>query len=54
MASLENRAPEGAQALARRAVTENLFTQEEPMLNAPTIEQLHALKLAAMATAWCG
>jgi len=52
MAGLENRAPEGAQALARRAVTENLFTQEETMLNAPTIEQLHALKLAAMATAW--
>jgi len=52
MAGLEKRAPEGAQALARRAVTENLFTQEETMLNAPTIEQLHALKLAAMATAW--
>src|SRR2546427_11628627 len=48
----ENRAPEGAQAPARRAVTENLFTQEETMLNAPTIEQLHALKLSAMATAW--
>src|SRR5712691_8926042 len=52
MAGLENRAPEGAQALGRRAVTENLFTQEETMLNAPTLEQLHALKLAAMATAW--
>ncbi len=35
-----------------RAVTENLFTQEETMLNAPTLEQLHALKLSAMATAW--
>src|SRR5207245_2263552 len=33
-------------------MTENLVTQEETMLNAPTIEQLHALKLAAMATAW--
>jgi len=52
MAGLANRAPEGAQARARRAVTENLFTQEEPMLNAPTLEQLHALKLADMATAW--
>jgi len=52
MAGLANRAPEGAQARARRAVIENLFTQEETMLNAPTIEQLHALKLAVMATAW--
>jgi DNA replication protein DnaC len=52
MASLANRAPEGAQARARRAGTENLVTQEETMLNAPTIEQLHALKLAVMATAW--
>ena len=54
MAGLKNRAPDGAQALARRAVPENLLvTQvEEPMLNAPTVEQLHALKLAAMATAW--
>jgi DNA replication protein DnaC len=33
-------------------VTENRFTQEETMLNAPTLEQLHALKLSAMATAW--
>src|SRR2546426_8501644 len=52
MAGLEKRAPEGAQALARRAVTENLFTQEETMLNAPTLEQLQTLKLSAMATAW--
>ena len=52
MAGPAKRAPEGAQALARRAMTENLVTQEETMLNAPTIEQLHALKLAAMATAW--
>ena len=35
-----------------RAITDHLFTKEEPMLNAPTLEQLHALKLAAMATAW--
>src|SRR6267143_342468 len=54
MAGLKNRAPDGAQALARRAVPENLLVtqEEETMLNAPTIEQLHALKLAAMATAW--
>jgi len=52
MAGPAKRAPEGAQALARRAMTENLVTQEETMLNAPTIEQLHALMLAAMATAW--
>ncbi len=52
MAGLEKRTPEGAQPLARRAGTENLVTQEETMLNAPTLEQPHALKLAAMATAW--
>src|SRR5881628_3218495 len=52
MASSTKRAPGGAQALARGAVIENHFTQEETMLNAPTLEQLHALKLPAMATAW--
>src|ERR1700682_2344504 len=57
-------APGGAQALARRAripptpgasgraITDHPFTKEERMLNAPTLEQLQALKLAAMATAW--
>src|SRR5712692_10537682 len=52
MASLDKCDPGGAQALARRAVTETLFTQEETMLNAPTLEQLHALKLPTMATTW--
>ena len=52
MASPNKRAPGGAQALARCALTANRFTQEETMLNAPTLEQLHALKLPAMATAW--
>ena len=57
-------APGGAQALARRvripqipgaggrAITNHPFTKEDGMLNAPTLEQLQALKLAAMATAW--
>ena len=35
-----------------RAITDHLFTKEEQMLNAPTLEQLQALKLSAMATAW--
>jgi DNA replication protein DnaC len=52
MAALDKRAPRGPQALVRRARTEYVFTEEETMLNAPTLEQLHALKLAAMATAW--
>jgi DNA replication protein DnaC len=53
MARLEKRGPGGAHALARWAVIENLFNpQEETMLNAPTLEQLHALKLPAMAAAW--
>jgi len=52
MAALDKRAPRGPQALARRARTEHVFIEEETMLNAPTLEQLHALKLAAMATAW--
>ena len=52
MAGLDHRAPRGAQALARRARTEHFFTEEGTMLNAPTLEHLHALKLAAMATAW--
>ena len=57
-------APGGAQALARRAriptppgasgraITTHPFTKEARMLNAPTLEQLQTLKLAAMATAW--
>ena len=53
-------APGGAQALARRAWIpkppgghhHHPFPKEERMLNAPTLEQLQALKLAAMATAW--
>jgi DNA replication protein DnaC len=57
-------APGGAQALVRcaripqtlgaggRAITNHPFTKEDGMLNAPTLEQLQALKLAAMATAW--
>jgi DNA replication protein DnaC len=60
-------APGGAQALARRAripqdpqrlalagraVTDHHVPKEERMLNAPALEQLQALKLAAMATAW--
>ena len=52
MAAPPHRVPGGAQALARWALTENRFTQEETMLNAPTLEQLHALKLPAMVTAW--
>jgi len=52
MAAPNKRVPGGAQALARGALTENRFTQEETMLNAPTLEQLHALKLPAMVTAW--
>src|SRR6266545_4645317 len=56
--------PGGAQALARRAriphppgaggraITDHPFTKEARMLNAPTLEQLQALKLSAMATAW--
>ena len=52
MAAPNKRVPGGAQALARWALTENRFTQEETMLNAPTLEQLHALKLPAMVTAW--
>src|SRR2546430_2148710 len=36
----------------RGAVTTTLFTKEERMLNAPTLEQLHTLKLGAMAAAW--
>ena len=39
-------------APAKRAVTDTLLTKEETMLNAPTLEQLHALKLSVMATAW--
>jgi DNA replication protein DnaC len=59
-------APGGAQALARRARIAptpwrqraghhrppTALTKEERMLNAPTLEQLQTLKLAAMATAW--
>ena len=33
-------------------MTENLFLKEETVLNAPALEQLHALKLSVMATAW--
>jgi hypothetical protein len=51
-------APGGAQALVRcaripqtlgaggRALTNHPFTKEDGMLNAPTLEQLQALKLA--------
>ncbi|MGH2376498.1 MAG: hypothetical protein ACRDIC_23935, partial [bacterium] len=58
-------APGGAQALARRVRIPRspqrrrtghhrspIFTKEERMLNAPTLEQLQALKLSAMAMAW--
>ena len=60
-------APGGAQVLARHALLphapqwpgadgpvtdDHPLTKEERMLNAPTLEQLQALKLAAMATAW--
>src|SRR6266545_1080793 len=53
MTRLEKRAPGGAQALARRVrARTSLHPGGLTMLNAPTLEQLHALKLAAMATAW--
>src|SRR2546425_12481358 len=53
MARFEKRGPGGAHALARLGRDRHsLHPQEETMLNAPTLEQLHALKLAAMATAW--
>src|SRR6266542_4398078 len=44
-----NPQPPGAGA---RTITHHPFTTEEGMLNAPTLEQLQALKLATMATAW--
>src|SRR3989454_10425252 len=52
MASSTKRAPGGAQARARGAGIETHSTQEETMLNAPTLEHPHPLKLPAMATAW--
>src|SRR5713226_4148911 len=53
MARLENRGPwrrPGPRPLGRDR--KSLHPQEETMLNAPTLEQLHALKLPAMAAAW--